>query len=115
MHQWIVTHFARLPDWVATPVIGLVALDTHDWRWGWTWLDRTPGTRTPDGRSAISKDWRAAEAELPRLTGRIPSPEVTARVDSVRAEHAAALDREIDHARSVEERARRDQALLYPF
>jgi hypothetical protein len=63
----------------------------------------------------VIKDWRAAEAELPRLTGRIPSPEVTARVDSVRAEHAAALDREIDHARSVEERARRDRALLYPF
>ncbi len=76
----------------------------------------TESNATNPGRTIrdIIKDWRAAEAELP-TDGSDPSPEVAARVDSLRAEHAAAMDREIDHAGSLKERARRDRGLLYPF
>jgi hypothetical protein len=41
---------------------------------------------------AILSDWRAAESEHDRDGGHAPPPELAARLDALRDEHAAAIE-----------------------
>lgn len=62
----------------------------------------------------IVEEWRAAEREMPADPSEAP-PEVLARIEALRAEHATAMAREADHAAAERERARRDRADHLPF